>query len=355
MSDYKIALIPGDGIGPELTEATLKVVNAVQQRFDLGLTIIGAEAGDACLKKRGVALPEDTVETIRRSHACLKGPVGETAAEVVVKLRIMFDLYANIRPIKAYPSIPSIRPDIDFVFVRENTEDVYKGIEFMLDDTAICLRVITRKSCERIARKAFEMAKRRNKKRLVTAVHKANVMKLTCGLFARVCKEVAQQYPDIKFEEQYVDAAAMRLIKEPQKFDVILTPNMFGDILSDEAAQLVGGLGMAPGANIGESFAMFEPIHGSAPSRVGKHTANPCSMILAAEMMLDWLSEKHDDSKCLIAAQAIEDAVTKTLRKGITVPDFGGNAKTVEMAESIAQEVLKSNPANARNISPRKS
>jgi len=272
--------------------------------------------------------------------------VGETAAEVVVKLRIMFDLYANIRPIKAYPSAPCIRPDIDFVFVRENTEDVYKGMEFMLDETAICLRIITRKGCERIAKKAFELARRRNKKRLVTAVHKANVMKLTCGLFAGVCREVAKLYPDITFEEQYVDAAAMRLIKEPQKFDVIVTTNMFGDILSDEAAQLVGGLGMAPGANIGENFAIFEPIHGSAPSRAGKHTANPCSMILAAKMMLDWLSERYNDPKCLAAAQSVEEAVVKTLRKGITVPDFGGKAKTVEMGEAMAEEILESNQIN---------
>jgi 3-isopropylmalate dehydrogenase len=343
MSNYMIALIPGDGIGPELTEATLKVLDAVQQRFDLSLDIVKVEAGDACLEKKGAALPEDTVETIRSAHACLKGPVGETAADVVVKLRIMFGLYANIRPIKAYPSTPSIRPDIDFVFVRENTEGVYKGIEFMLDDAAICLRLITRKGCKRIAKKAFDMARRRNKKRLVTAVHKANVMKLTCGLFAEVCREVAQQYPDITFEEQYVDATAMRLIKDPQRFDVIVTTNMFGDILSDEAAQLVGGLGMAPGANIGEKFAMFEPIHGSAPSRVGKHSANPCSMILAAKMMLDWLSEQYSDPKCLVAAQAIEEAVTETLRKGVTVPDFGGKAKTLEMAKAIAEEVLKSN------------
>lgn len=347
MSNYQIALIPGDGIGPELTEATLKVLDAVQQKFSLGLNIVKVEAGDTCFERRGVALPEDTIEVIRNSHACLKGPVGETAADVVVKLRIIFDLYANVRPIKAYPSTPSIRPDIDFIFVRENTEDVYKGIEFMLSDTAICLRVITRKGCERIAKKAFNMARRRNKKKLVTAVHKANVMKITCGLFAEVCREVTKQYPDITFEEQYVDAAAMRLIKEPQRFDVIVTTNMFGDILSDEAAQLVGGLGMAPGANIGENFAMFEPIHGSAPSRVGKHTANPCSMILAAKMMLDWLSEKHDDSECLVAAQAVEEAVTKTLRKGIAVPDFGGKAKTVEMAEAIAEEVLKTKQKEA--------
>jgi len=346
MSDYQIALIPGDGVGPELTQATLKVLDAVQKRFDLGLNIVKVEAGDECFKSKGVALPKDTVETIRSSHACLKGPVGETAAEVVVKLRLMFDLYANIRPIKAYPSTPSLRPDIDFVFVRENTEDVYKGMEFMLEDTAICLRVITRKGCERIAKKAFELARRRNKKMLVTAVHKANVMKLTCGLFAEVCRGVAQQYPDITLEEQYVDAAAMRLIKEPQKFDVIVTTNMFGDILSDEAAQLIGGLGMAPGANIGENFAIFEPVHGSAPSRAGKHTANPCSMILAAKMMLDWLSEQHGDFKCLAAAQAVEGAIVKTLRKGITVPDFGGGARTVEMGEAIAEEIVESIQAN---------
>jgi len=349
MSDYQIALIPGDGIGPELTEATLKVLDAVQQRFNLTLNIVEAEAGDACFKRSGVALPEDTVETVRNSHACLKGPVGETAAEVVVKLRIMFDLYANIRPIKAYPSTSSVRPDIDFVFVRENTEDVYKGIEFDLQDAAICLRIITRKGCQRIAQKAFNVARRRSQKRLVTAVHKANVMKLTCGLFAKVCREVAKQYPNITFNEQYVDAAAMRLIKEPQKFDVIVTTNMFGDILSDEAAQLVGGLGMAPGANIGEDFAIFEPIHGSAPTRVGKHTANPCSMILAAKMMLDWLGEQHNDSECLVAAQSIEKAVAETLRKGITVPDFGGKAKTVEMAEAMAEEILENSKTNGGN------
>jgi len=342
MRDYRIALIPGDGIGPELTETTLKVLEAVQERFDLGLKMVEVEAGDECFKRRGVALPEETVETIKDSHACLKGPVGETAADVIVKLRLMLDLYANIRPIKAYPSIPCARPDIDFVFVRENTEGVYKGLEFVLDNnTAICLRVITRKGSERIARKAFEVARKRNKKRRVTAVHKANVMKVTCGLFAEVCREVARQYPDIAFDEQYVDATAMRLIKEPQDFDVIVTTNLFGDILSDEAAQLVGGLGMAPGANVGDKFALFEPVHGSAPSRVGKHTANPCSMILAAKMMLDWLGEKNNDSNCLVAAETIEEAVVATLRKGITIPDFGGKAKTMEVGKAIAEEIME--------------
>jgi 3-isopropylmalate dehydrogenase len=343
MSEYKISLIPGDGIGPELTEATLKILDAIQQKFNIGLNITKVEAGDACFEKRGVALPEETIEAIRNSHVCLKGPVGETAADVIVKLRIMFDLYANIRPIKTYPSIPSLKPGIDMVFVRENTEDVYRGIEFELEDTAICLRVITKKNSERIAKKAFETARRRNKKKRVTAIHKANVMKKTCGLFARTCREVAKEYPDIAFDELYVDAASMRLIKEPETFDVFVTPNMFGDILSDEAAQLVGGLGMAPGANIGDDFALFEPIHGSAPNRAGKQTANPCSMILSAKMMFDWLGEQHNDQECLRAAQAIEDAVSETLRKGITIPDFGGDAKTIEMAEAMAKEIVKGN------------
>ena len=339
---YKVALIPGDGIGPELTETTLTVMNAVQKKIGIKLEFIELEAGDSCLERRGVALPEETINAIRKSHVCLKGPVGETAADVIVRLRMMFDLYANIRPIKSYSGVPCLREDIDLVFVRENTEGLYKGFEFNLNgDVAVGLRVITRRGCQRIARKAFELALKRNKKRKVTAVHKANVMKKTCGLFAQVCREVAKEYPDVSFNEQYVDAASMRLIKEPQNYDVIVTTNMFGDILSDEAAQLVGGLGMAPGGNIGDSFAIFEPVHGSAPTRVGKHTANPCSMILAAKMMLEWLSERYNDPLCLRAAESVELGVAQALREGLTIPDFGGNLKTMEMGEAIAQKIAE--------------
>ncbi len=337
---YKVALIPGDGIGPELTETTLRVLDAVKKRFNLDLDFVELEAGDSCYEKRGVALPEETIEAIRKSHVCLKGPVGETAADVIVRLRIMFDLYANLRPIRSYPNVPCLRDDIDLIFVRENTEDLYKGFEFMLDDTAIGLRIITRRGCERIARKSFEIADRRNKKRKVTAVHKANVMRVTCGLFAEVCREVSKDYPNITFNEQYVDAASMRLIKEPQNYDVIVTTNMFGDILSDEAAQLIGGLGMAPGGNVGDNFAIFEPVHGSAPTRIGKHTANPCSMILAANMMLEWLGERYEDQGCLRAAEAVETSVRETLRKGLTIPDFGGSLKTMEFGEAIAEDIL---------------
>jgi len=339
---YKVALIPGDGIGPELTETTLIVMNAVQKKIGIKLEFVELEAGDSCLEKRGIALPEETVDAIKRSHVCLKGPVGETAADVIVRLRMMFDLYANIRPIKSYPGVPCLRNDIDLVFVRENTEGLYKGFEFNLnDDVTVGLRVITRRGCQRIARKAFELALKRNKKKKVTAIHKANVMKKTCGLFAQVCREVAREYPDVSFNEQYVDAASMRLIKEPQKYDVIVTTNMFGDILSDEAAQLVGGLGMAPGGNVGDDFAIFEPVHGSAPTRVGKHTANPCSMMLAAKMMLEWLSERYGDPLCLKAAESVEWGMSQVLKEGLTIPDFGGNLKTMEMGEAIAQKIAE--------------
>lgn len=338
---YKIALIPGDGIGPELTEATLPVINAIQSKLKINLKVIELEAGDKCYQKRGTALPKETIKAIKNSHTCLKGPVGETAADVIVKLRIMLDLYANIRPIKAYPNTPSLRKDIDLVFVRENTEGLYRGLEFTVNNTAITMRVITRRGSERIARKAFQLALKRSKKRKVTVIHKANVMKLTCGLFVKTCREIAKQYPTITLEEQYADTAAMRLIREPHKFDVILTTNLFGDILSDEAAQLIGGLGMAPGANIGDKHAIFEPIHGTAPPLVGKQIANPCSMILAAKMMFEWLHEKHIDSKCRKAAEAIEKATIKTLEKRLVVPDLGGKLKTLEMGEAIAHEIMQ--------------
>ncbi|HUK85056.1 MAG TPA: isocitrate/isopropylmalate dehydrogenase family protein [Candidatus Acidoferrum sp.] len=337
MTQYIISLIPGDGIGPELTEATLKVLDAVQKKFGIEFKIVEAEAGDGTLAKTGAALPQESIEKIKASNACLKGPVGESAADVIVKLRVMFDLYANLRPLKAYPNVPVAHPDINMIFVRENTEDVYKGLEFAIgNDTTICMRVITRKNCERIAKKAFEIARLRNGKKKVTAIHKANVMRITDGLFASVCRETAKQYPDIAFNELYVDAASMRLIKEPEVFDVFCTCNMFGDILSDEAAQQIGGLGMAPGANIGDNFALFEPIHGSAPNRAGKQTANPISMILSAKMMLEWLGEKYSDKKCIEAGTAIENGVVYALRNRQSVPDCGGTTTTLGMAEAIA-------------------
>ena len=195
MTEYKISVIPGDGIGPELTEATIKILEATQKKFGLNLKMVYAEAGDTCKEKRGVALPEDSLEKIKDSHACLKGPVGETAADVIIKLRLMFDLYANLRPIKTYPAAAAMRPDIDMYFVRENTEDVYKGLEFALGDTTLCLRVITRKACERIAKRAFEVARLRNGKKKVTAIHKANVMRITDGSIRKRMPRSLQTIP----------------------------------------------------------------------------------------------------------------------------------------------------------------
>ncbi len=337
---YKIALMRGDGIGPELTDATLKVLDAVQDKYGVKLSIVEAEAGDACLKKRGAALPDDTVQTIKSADACLKGPVGETAADVIVKLRLLFDLYANLRPLKSYPNVPVMRPNIDMLFVRENTEDVYRGLEFSLDEgTTLCMRVITRRGCERIAKYAFEMARERKKAMKVTAVHKSNVMRVTDGLFSKVCKEVARGYPDVSLNEMYVDAASMELIRSPESFDVIVAPNMFGDILSDEAAMTVGGLGMAPGANIGDNYALFEPVHGSAPVLAGKHVANPTSMILASKMMLEWLGRKHSDKQCLDAGAGIERALIGVLSAKVLTSDLGGSVKTEEFGEALAKRL----------------
>jgi len=338
MTTYNIALLPGDGIGPEQSQATDTVLKAVEKKIGIHLKITELEGGDRCFEKHGIPLPDSTIEEIRKSDACLKGPVGETAAEVIVRLRLMFDLYVNLRPVKTYPNVESLKPDIDFVVVRENTEDLYRGLEFKINpDTAVALRVITRDGSKRIAEFAFNIARQRKKK--LTAVHKSNVMHITDGLFSETVRTVAKNYPDVEYSELYVDAAAMQLIKRPQTFDVVLTPNLFGDILSDEAAQLVGGLGMAPGANIGKNFALFEPVHGSAPKYAGKQVANPCSMILASHLMFDWLGRTRGDELCSYAAEAIDRAVVETLSEGILTPDLGGNKKTYEVGKAVAERI----------------
>ena len=339
MTVCKISLIPGDGIGPEQTEATIEVLEKVREVFGLKLEFIWTEAGDDCKRKHGSALPNDTVHTLENTDACLKGPVGETAYDVIVTLRQMFDLYANLRPARTYPGLKCLDPDTDLIIVRENTEDLYKGLEFEIASSVIAIRVTTVKACQRIASKAFHIAKQRNGKKLVTAVHKANVMKKTCGLFASICREEAKNHPNIKFEEMYVDAAAMNLVREPAHFDVLVTTNMFGDILSDEAAQVVGGLGMAPSGNIGEKFAIFEPVHGSAPDIAGKKIANPTSMLLSASMMLDWLGEKFGDSGYRAAAHSLEVATMKALTERITTPDLGGNCTTQQVAAAVAERI----------------
>jgi 3-isopropylmalate dehydrogenase len=292
-------------------------------------------AGDAALAKTGKALPDETLDAIKKSDACMKAPVGESAADVIVVLRRMLDLYANIRPAKSYPNMPALKDNIDLVIVRENTEDLYTGQEFDIADAAVAFRIISEKASRKIAKYAFEAARQRGGKKKVTCVHKSNVMRKTDGLFSRVCATVAKDYSDIAFDQMYVDACAMNLIRRPETFDVIVTTNLFGDILSDEAAEVVGGLGMAPAANIGDNFALFEPVHGAAFDIAGKGIANPSSFILSAKMMLEWLGARHKDQKCFDVAKNLEAAVYGVVKKGTKTRDIGGDKTTKEFTKEI--------------------
>lgn len=336
---YTIALIRGDGIGPEISEASLLVLDAVQEKFGVEFTIKDSPAGDATKEEVGVALPESSLKTIRASDACLKGPVGTTAADVIVRLRQMFDTYANIRPAKSLPNVPSLKPGINMVIVRENTEDLYKGQEFKFDGGVVALRTITKRACERIAEHAFRLAEQRSNR--VVAVHKANVLRESDGLFAQVCKEVSRAHPKVSFSEMLVDAASMNLIRDPLAFDVMVTTNLYGDILSDEAAQLVGGLGVVPSANLGEHFAIFEPVHGAAPDIAGKGTANPIAMILTQAMMLEWFATTKKDNLCARASAGIRDAVNQVLGTPTRTVDLGGKASTMQVAEAISEAITK--------------
>lgn len=336
---YKISLITGDGIGPELSESAENVLNTINDKYDLKFQVTQLLAGDIALKETGKALPDETVNAIKQSDACMKAPVGESAADVIVVLRRMLDLYANIRPAKSYPHMPALRDDIDMVIVRENTEDLYTGKEFSLGNVAVALRIISEDASKRIAKYAFESAKQRNSKKKVTCVHKSNVMRVTDGLFAKACIEVSKDYPDISFEQMYVDACAMNLIRQPEQFDVVVTTNLFGDILSDESSQVVGGLGMAPAANIGDDFALFEPVHGAAFDIAGKNIANPSSFLLSIKMMLDWLGSKHNDSKCFEIGNKLESTIFDLVKKGVKTKDIGGDKTTLEFTKEITNNL----------------
>ena len=336
---YNISLITGDGIGPELSESVKTILDTIHDKLNVKFDIISLVAGDSALENTGNALPDDVFESIKSSDACLKAPVGESAKDVIVALRQKLDLYANIRPAKSYPNTPALRDDIDLVIVRENTEDLYTGQEFQIDDTAVALRIISEKASKRIAKHAFETAMGRNQQKRVTCVHKSNVMKITDGLFSRACEDVSKDYPDITFDQMYVDACSMNLIRSPHEFDVIVTTNLFGDILSDESSQVVGGLGMAPAANLGDDFGLFEPVHGAAFDIAGKHIANPSSFILSTKMMLDWLGTKNNDSDCISAGKKLEDTVLDLIKTGITTKDIGGEKSTQEFTKEITSRL----------------
>lgn len=322
---YKIAVVPGDGIGREVMEATIHVLDALGIDFDY----VYGEAGDECLEKTGSALPSETLDIIRDADACLFGAAGETAADVIVKIRQEMKMFANLRPVKAYPHTNSLSDDIDFMIVRENTEGMYIADgESYTDNGAIARRIITREAEERIINYAFNYAKENNKTK-VTAVHKANVLKKTDGLFKEIFYEVAKDYPEIATEDYYVDATAMYLITQPETFQVIVTTNLFGDILSDEGAGLVGGLGLIPSANIGLNAALFEPVHGSAPDIAGKGIANPIAMMLSAVMMLRYIGENE-------AADRLDGAILKVLNEAnILTGDLGGSATTMQLANEV--------------------
>jgi isocitrate dehydrogenase (NAD+) len=338
---YRITLIPGDGTGPELVEATRRVLEATGIAFDWDVQEAGADVMDTP-RGRGTPLPDPVLDSIRANGVALKGPittpVGTGFRSVNVAIRKALDLYANLRPARTMTGIPVCHPEVDLIVVRENTEDLYAGIEHDVipDQAAESIRIITRRGTERIVRFAFDYA-RANGRRLVTAVHKANILKATDGLYLKVAREVAAEYPDIEFNDRIVDNMSMQLVQRPYEYDVLVCPNLFGDILSDLCSGLVGGLGVAPGANFGAEIAVFEPVHGSAPKYAGQNKVNPTATILSGVLMLRHLGEKA-------AAERVEAAVRAVVAEGKSVTydlkptrDDPTAVGTREMADAIIE------------------
>ncbi len=331
---YRVTLIPGDGTGPELATALETVIAAS------GVPIVWErhDAGAVAMERGGTPLPDEVVESVRSTKVAIKGPittpVGSGFRSVNVALRVALDLYACLRPAKSLPGVPSRFTGIDLVVVRENTEDLYAGIEHQLTpDVAESIKVITRRGSERIVRYAFEYARARGRRR-VTAVHKANIMKLTDGLFLRVAREVAGAYPEIAFDDRIVDNLCQQLVMAPERFDVLVCPNLYGDIVSDLCAGLIGGPGVAPGANMGADAAVFEAVHGSGPDIAGRDIVNPTAFLLSGVLMLEHLGETA-------AAGRVHDAVAAIIAEGRQVTrDLGGTAGTQEFAQAVAARLL---------------
>jgi len=332
---YIITLIPGDGIGPEISKATQQVIEATGVNVKWEVVDAGADVAD----DYGTPLPDHVLESIKKNKVAIKGPittpVGTGFRSVNVALRKALDLYACLRPAFTIKGVKTRYEGIDLTVVRENTEDLYAGIERMIDnDTAESIKRITRDASKRIARFAFDYAVKEGKNK-VTAVHKANIMKFSDGLFLECAKEIAGEYPQIEFEDRIVDNMCMQLVQKPELYKVLLAPNLYGDILSDLCAGLVGGLGIAPGANIGDEMAVFEPVHGSAPKYAGQDKVNPTAMILSGVLMLKHIGEKE-------AAQKVLKATADVIGEGKMVTyDLGGNAKTSEMAQAIAEKISR--------------
>ncbi|MBV9959351.1 MAG: isocitrate dehydrogenase (NAD(+)) [Acidobacteria bacterium] len=329
MTTHTITLIPGDGIGPEVSAAVVRIIEATGVDVHWETHYAGAQA----LEKFGTTLPDELLESIKRNRVALKGPittpVGKGFTSVNVGLRKALDLYANLRPVRALPNIPSRYPELDLVVVRENTEDLYSGIEHVVVPGVVeSIKIITAKASTRVAKFAFEYA-RAEKRQKVTAVHKANIMKLSDGLFLECFYQVSKDYPEITADDKIVDNACMQLVMRPEQFDIMLLENLYGDIVSDLCAGLIGGLGLVPGANIGEQGAVFEAVHGSAPDIAGQGIANPTALLQSGLLMLRYLGERE-------AADKIENAMLKVFREGkVRTRDIGGTAKTNEFAEAI--------------------
>ena len=333
---HKVALIPGDGIGPEVAEQAVRILDAT----GVSIQWETVEAGHGVsMKYGGDPLPESTLASIRRNRIALKAPLTTEVAvgrpSVNVALRKGLDLFACVRPIKSLPGVASRYTDVDMVVIRENTEDLYCGIEHVVVPGVVeTLKLITEKASLRIARYAFTLTRREGRKR-VTAIHKANIMKLSDGLFLECCRRVSREFPEIAYEELIVDNACMQLVRDPTRFDVLLMANLYGDIISDLGAGLVGGLGVVPGANIGEEYAVFEAVHGSAPDIAGKGIANPLAITMSGGMMLRHLGEEK-------AALALDEAIRAVLKGGKRVTrDLGGTATTREMADAIVDQLTR--------------
>lgn len=330
---HNITLIPGDGIGPEIVAATVRVLEASGAEIEWETHIIGAQA----LEKFGVTIPETTTESIKRNKVALKGPlttpVGKGFTSVNVGLRKALDLYANIRPVKALPNVPCRYPELDLVIVRENTEDLYSGLEHTVVPGVVeSIKIITEKASTRISKYAFEFARNNNRKK-VTALHKANIMKLSDGLFLECFYNVAKDYPDIESDDKIIDNACMQLVMRPEQFDILVLENLYGDIVSDLAAGLIGGLGLAPGSNIGEQGAVFEAVHGSAPDIAGQGVANPTAILMSGIMMLRHIGE-HE------AAARAENAMMQVFAEGkVRTRDLGGTANTADFAGAIIEKM----------------
>jgi isocitrate dehydrogenase (NAD+) len=330
---HTITLIPGDGIGPEVASNVVRIIEASGAEITWETHYAGAQA----LEKFGSTLPQELLESIKRNKVALKGPVttpiGKGFTSVNVGLRKTLDLYANLRPVRALPNVPCRYPELDLIVVRENTESLYSGIEHVVVPGVVeSLKIITEKASTRIAKFAFEYARKEGRKK-ITAVHKANIMKLSDGLFLDCFRKVAVGYPEIEADDKIIDNACMQLVMRPEQFDIMLLENLYGDIVSDLCAGLVGGLGLVPGANIGELGAVFEAVHGSAPDIAGQGVANPTALLQSAILMLRYIGERE-------AATRIENAMLATFEEGkVRTRDIGGTAKTAEFADAIISKM----------------